>query len=480
MRRLIVSLTLSVLALHAESQDNHYEYMKMGSRNAVLANAGLSRFEDQAAVIVNPATLSFAKGSSFAFNTTAVGWNSINFENGLGQGFDINYGNMSVLPTTAAGVIKPKTNAKDWVLGYALYHPISDRLRFTDRQTYSVDVINEIESPGMEKYLGQANVAHDLDEVNAVLGIGFNVTDKLALGISQTFTYRSEEYSNSFTASAISTSPLATLDVVAYTTDFYTRYYRVLTRTKLGLALTQDKWDIGITLTLPSLGLFGTGQVMGQVSTTNIRPDPSKPRESQFASGQYEKQKATYKHSMALGLGVSRVFGKVRLYGAVNAYSAIDNYSIMDPGPADFIQPPTEDNIANSANFLRVWAGNQDVVNGSIAADWQYKESKRWMCSFHTDKFFSRQDELEPGRSLTLKNWDNYHFTIGHARTIGRSDWVMGIRYTHASRDDVRQPFSFDNPSEDNFLQGDRRTGKVVATSIQLMLSYAIRFMERD
>ena len=135
MRHLIsIFIVVTLFSQIAISQDNHYQYLQMGSKNSIVANAGLSRFEDQSAVIVNPATLSYATGSSFSFNTTAMGISNINFKNGLGQGYDIKYGNLNILPNMAVGVLKPKKNEKDWVMGYGIYHRMNDKLRFTDRQ----------------------------------------------------------------------------------------------------------------------------------------------------------------------------------------------------------------------------------------------------------------------------------------------------------------------------------------------------------
>jgi hypothetical protein len=80
----LVKGTITVLFLfgivhHIQAQDNHYAWMQYGSRNSILFNAGISRFEDQSAVIMNPATLAEAKSSSFNFNTNMVGLNNITF-----------------------------------------------------------------------------------------------------------------------------------------------------------------------------------------------------------------------------------------------------------------------------------------------------------------------------------------------------------------------------------------------------------------
>jgi hypothetical protein len=92
----MVLMMLSVLSL--EAQDNHYAWSQYGSRNSILYDANMSRFEDQSAVIVNPATLAEAKQSSFNFNTNAIGFHNIKFKNGLGEGFTITSNNINIFP----------------------------------------------------------------------------------------------------------------------------------------------------------------------------------------------------------------------------------------------------------------------------------------------------------------------------------------------------------------------------------------------
>lgn len=477
MRKINTLAIICVLVLHVQGQDNQYEFLRMGSRNSILANAGISRFEDQSAVIINPATLSFANNSSFTFNTTAIGTSSIKFENGLGQGYDIRYGNLTVLPNMAAGVIKPKAKERDWVLGYGIYHRMNDKLRFADRTSYATNVINDIESPGDESYLAQYNLSHDLDEVTAVLGVGWNLNEHLAIGVSQYFTYRSEEFDTRFAASALPfANSGATMSGVTLSRDFHASYFKVMAQTRVGIAWNLSKWDIGITMMLPSLGIMGNGDIYAKAQLTNASAKPGAPRKDYYANGYVEEVKSKYQHPLAVSLGVSRLFGGVRMYSAINYYSAVKNYSIMDPGPVDFIQPATDSNVLYSSNAMRVAAGNQRVINGSLGADWEFKPNKHMLFSVHTDKHFSNIDSSYKGNYLTVKNWDYVHVGMGVSQSIGRSDWVFGLRYSFGGKNNAQQPYSFDDPTEDNYLQGDRQTGKLRASSFQLMISYAFRF----
>ena len=477
-----ICVALCLCSVMTVAQDNHYEYVPLGSRNSLLPNSGLSRFEDQSAVIFNPATLSAAEGSSFTFNTSAIGLSTIKFNNGLGQGFNINYGTFTLLPTVAAGVLKPKKKSRDWVLGYGIYNRVQDKLRFVNRDEAKLDVINNTESPGKETYLAQFNLGHEVSEVGLILGLGWDLNDHLAFGVSQSFTYRGEEYTSSFTSSVIpSKDQGATVDLVSLITDFYTRYYKVITQTKLGLAAHYGPWDIGLTFGLPSLGILGTGVVMGQASLTNIRlnPDLSAPRSSYFGNGLADKLKARYRYGMTAGLGISRPVGNVRLYGGVNWYAAVKNYTILDPGEVGFIQPSTDSNLVYTQKFLRVWGQNRMVLNGSLGIDWHYQGNKHVFFSFNSDGHFGIDDDKQPGRSLPIKKWDNYHIGLGTQQTFLASDWLIGLRYSFAKLNNALQPYSFDNPTEGNFLQGERTRGTLKATSIQLILSYSFRFGQK-
>lgn len=110
----------------------------------------MSRFEDQSAVIINRATLAEAKSSSFNFNTNVVGFNNITFKDGLGQGFTVKNSNLNVLPSMASGVFKPKGAKRNMTFGYALYHANTDNLNFSDRTERKLNLVNEVESPGMK------------------------------------------------------------------------------------------------------------------------------------------------------------------------------------------------------------------------------------------------------------------------------------------------------------------------------------------
>lgn len=467
------------LCLNVSAQDNHYAWIQFGSRNSLLNNANLSHFEDESAGIINPATLSKATRSSFNFNTNAISFNQINFEDGLGNGFTINNSNLTVLPSTASGVIKPKNSKRELAVGYSLFTSNRDLLNFSDGVQADLDVINEAESPGNEYYLAQYNLRNILAELSAVIGIGWIVSPKLSLGISQSFCYRTHEYSEIFTAYAIPDPTTGTtLDLVGTNSIYFAHYYKIMTYTKVGLTSRLNHWDIGFVITSPTIGILGRGKILADYSLTNVRlsEDPTLDRKSYIANGEFSKLQSTYKYPVNASLGISRRFGKVSLFGGASWHGHIDPYSILDPGDAPFIQPPNEDNVLYTSQFLRFWSSNRTVINGSFAADWMVAPDNHLLFSVRTDFHYGDFGYDEAGINSAIKQWDNYHFTLGTQRTFGSSQWVVGVRYSYARSNDYPQPISYTDPTEDNFFQGDPDTGTLTSNGLQFMLSYTFIF----
>ncbi|HSF46476.1 MAG TPA: hypothetical protein VLA58_10720 [Chitinophagaceae bacterium] len=477
---LLVSL-VAYASVHA--QDNHYSWMQYGSRNSILYNAGLSRFEDQSAVIMNPATLAEALQSSFNFNTNVISFNRIRFEDGLGKGFAVKNDNLNVLPSMASGVMKPKDPSKKWTLGYALYHSNTDKLDFSDRSERREDLLPEAEGPGEENYLAQYNLENKIDEFTGVIGMGWKLGEHWAIGVSQSFTYRYQDYREAFGAYVITDPVLnAPVDLVGSNQDYTIKYNTLFTSTKMGFTYKGKKWDLGLTVSSPTLRIMGSGKILADYSLTNVRigADLTIPRTNFLANGQIEDIKAKYKYPISVSLGASRVIGNLRLYGGVQWYGAIKEYTVLDPGDAAFIQPPSANNVLYTSQLLRSWSSNKSLINGSIAIDWALKPANHLLFSFRTDNHYASFNPDVEGNNLAVKQWNNYHLTIGNQREFKTSVWLVGFRFNYGVNNAFPQPVSFNDPSEGNFLQGNRNTGRIKSTGIQLMLSYTFKFGHKE
>ena len=359
--------------------------------------------------------------------------------------------------------------------GYALYHANTDKLSFSDRTESKLNLVNNVESPGNENYLAQYSLDNRLDEFTTAIGLGWQVSEHINIGLSQSFLYRSMESRESFAAYAIpDPNSGATIDLVGVNLDYYAKYNALSAFTKLGFTYKTAHWDLGLVITSPTLGIFGSGKILADYALSNYRlsQDPSVKRRSFLANGQIEDIKAKYKYPLNVALGASRAFSHCRLYGSVSWYAAISNYTVMDPGTASFVQPPTPDNVFLTTTALSVRSANRTVVNASIAADIELKNS-RLLMSFRNDQHYTDFDPNAKGNDLAVKKWDNWHFTIGNQREFKSSALTLGLRFNYGINSDFPQPASFENPTEGNLLQGTRGKGTMVSKGIQLLLSYS-------
>ena len=471
---------VAFLPIFLYGQDNHYESLQLGSRNSVLTGAGVSRWQDQTAVFMNPATLINADYKGITFNTAAIGLNNISFTNGVGKGYDLKSSNFRFLPALVGGDFRAKGSNDRLHFGYAIYHRNRDDLRFTARAEYEANVINETESPGNENYVGQYSIDKSFDETVAVFGLGYKLSDRWSIGGSLQGIYMSSNLIESFNATIITNPAVSpTVDVVSTNEYFNTRVSKAMLQLKLGLAYAHDGWSFGLTMSTPTIGVFGTGEIDANINLNNIRLKNFTNRRSIFASARLDKLKATYKYPVSFSVGAGKQLSKFYFYGNLSAYMPIEKYVMLDPGNVAFIRPATSDNVLNTPNFLQVWSVNRFVMNGAAGFDWQFREKTRLLMSYALDQHYSETRPDDAGYQLPRKIWNLHHVNTGIQLSQARSEWIIGLQTSFGGDPNFQQPTSFDGPTEDGFLQGKRTTGEVRSTNVGLIVSYSLKFGQK-
>lgn len=468
-----------LLPLGAFGQDNHYESLQLGSRNSILTGAGVSRWQDQTAVFMNPATLVQADFKGITFNTAAVGLSNISFTNGVGKGYNLKSSTFRFLPALIGGDFKSKKNERIR-FGYAIYHRNRDDLRFATRAEYKANIINDTESPGQENYVAQYAIDKTFDETVGVFGLGYKLSDQWSLGVSFHGIYMSTQVIESLNATIItepSVSP--TVDVVSANEYINTRVSKAMAQLKFGLAYQNNGWSGGLTLSTPTIGVFGTGEIDANINLNDIKLSSFPTRRSFFASARLEKLEATYKYPLSLSAGLGKQMRRLYVYGNLSAYMPIEKYVVLDPGNVAFLRPATAENVLNTPNFLQVWSVNRFVVNGAVGFDWQFNDRTRFLMSYALDQHFSESRPQDPGYQLPRKIWNLNHVNAGVQLSKARSEWIIGLQTAFGGDPNYQTPTSFDGPTEEGFLQGKRTTGEVKSTNLGVIISYSFKFAEK-
>jgi len=459
------------------AQDNHYEALQLGAKNSILSGATISKWQDPTAVFQNPATLSQTVGNSISFNTAAFTIYKVKLENNLGDKYTKKSSSTRFLPSLVGGDFRANKGESDWVWGYAIYHRNRDNLRFTNRIENNQNIINDAESPGNENYVGQSKLETEFDETAGVFGFGKKLNDRWSFGASFNGIFRTQDYRNAFTGNAIpdpANNP--SIDLVASNSDIDVTYSKALAQLKFGLAYQHNGWNIGLTVMTPSVGIYGSGEIVADISLTNIKLPQNTGRKNYIASTRLAKMKPTFKYPLNVAGGITRQFTKIQLSAAATWYAPISKYVMLDPGDAVFVRPPSDQNVLATKNFLQVWSVNNSVVNVSFSADWILKSNLHLLFGYALDQAYSEDKPEEPGFQLATKFWDLTHLNAGVQFIRAKSNWIIGFQSAFGKNSHYRQPRSLDGPTEENFLQGHPNMGIIKYTSTGIIISYSLKF----
>jgi len=459
------------------AQDNHYEALQLGAKNSILSGATISKWQDPTAVFQNPATLSQTVGNSISFNTAAFTLYKAKLESKLGEKYTLKSSSTRFLPSLVGGDFRPNKGNSNWVWGYAIYHRNRDNLRFTNRIENTQNIIDDVESPGNEDYVGQSAHETEFDETAGVFGFGKKLNDRWSFGVSFNGIFRNQTYRHAFTGNAITdTANHPTIDLVSSNSDIDVTYNKALMQLKFGLAYQNNGWNIGLTLTTPSVGIFGSGEIVADMSLTNIKLPQNTERRNYVASTRLVKMKTTFKYPLSVAGGITRQFKKIQLSAAATWYAPISKYVMLDPGDAVFIRPASDQNVLATKNFLQVWSVNNSVVNVSFSADWILKSNLHALFGYALDQAYSEDKPEEPGFQLAAKFWDLTHVNVGIQFIRDKANWIIGFQSAFGKNSNYLQPRSLDGPTEENFLQGHPNRGIINYTSTGIIISYSLKF----
>ncbi len=465
----------------AAAQDNHYEGLLMGSKNAILSGAAVSKWLDQTAVVVNAATMMSAQEQGFTFNSTAGSYDKIYISDAFGEGLDLSSDDFYLYPGLVAADLPVLKNQQKNRLGIAIFSRLADRTRFAGNTTGVQNIVNDAEAPGAETYLGQYVLDIELKETTGALAWSRRISDHLSTGLTLMAIFRNHRYREGFDINILpqpENNPA--VDLVSVESDISLKMNVNMAQLRGSLAWNQGPWSAGLVLTLPSIRLWSSGNMLAEASLVNIKPAPDSTRNSYFLSVHQEKQRPVFKYPMSVTAGVSRQVDNAVLYVACSWYSALDRYVVMAPANEPILYPPNAENIAYSKQALEVWSSNRSLFNLLFSTEWNAKPNLAVMGGFRTDLHYAQFPDPEPaGFQLPKKIWNRYHVNVGVALQNKFSRWIIGFEGTWGGAEDYRQPFSFDGISDIPPFEGKAGNSDVRQFGLTGNISFLF-FVNRD
>lgn len=459
------------------AQDTHYWSQQFGTRSALLGGAVLGGANDNTMIYYNPAALGFLENSSVSINANAYRIENIKVENALGQRADFESAQIGSVPLLAGGMIR--TGNQKWKVGYAFISPVDFSFKGVARVDGNFELIDDAVSPGLEETVAETAVTSRSSELVFAVGIGHQLNDHWSVGLSNLFTVRSHSYQRNFSTYIFRNDAERTL--VGSNVSQNAEYYNVRYAAKLGLVYQIGHWKTGLTLTTPSLNMFGNGTVASNIAVRNVifenlGDEPI----SGVATDRQAKLKSKFKSPLSVALGTNYEAGRSSIGLAVQYYAGTDIYDIMEPQPGSFVRPVDLAPELQSDEFLSLKSGAKSVVNAALGYEYRMNENLSLLGSIRSDRsYFDPETNDGPGIKSTISSWDIYHFTAGFTLDRANSSLSLGLLFSTGLKDDYEQNGSFD-PDDPDIYVGVRTITEAKYSNFGILLGYTFYFRKFD
>ncbi len=403
-RALGACAVLWLSASPAPAQDSQYWTLQYGPVAELLGGVVVGSTRDLSATFYNPGALALSDDPSLvasvqSFEATWISGSAENTSMGL------NASSIRPAPSLFAFALP-----RSWTGSHTIAISSLTRQDFDLR----VDDWQVVPQGGAESVFDQ-----DLNENWFGLTWAHGVGQDSGLGVTTFVAYRGQrtrrEISGQVALSPTSGGAALLIDDFDYTN------YRVLW--KAGFATQLDAWDLGLSVTTPSVRLFGSGAAsyvrsaigadLGGGPVVNVSVQRQEDLSSEFVS------------PLSASLGASYHRGQNRYDATVEWFDSVEPFEVLDT--SGLVHDPSAAGLVKRLNEKA-----KSVINFGVG--FQRKVSTRFSYygAFTTDFTFADKDD---SAANALSTWDIYHLTAGMSVVVGNAKLTMGAAYSFGKDD---------------------------------------------
>lgn len=468
-----IAFVLLVFASALAAQDNQYWTHQYGSRSALMGGLVVGGVSDTSAVYYNPARLGWVTNDSLKVSADGYQLSILTIENGAGRGRNLGSTEGDIIPLTASGVFlfdQPRI-----AIGFHLLARQFFSVTASTRVETRLNAIADARSPGDEDYIGSFQFHSSTEDYWAGLGFGWQVTDWLGIGITHFGALRFEEQLFSVSTRAVG----GTGQVFGGDNSAGWDYWNVRMLWKAGIALEFDNLRMGLTVTTPSVSLFGSATVWRQTSVDDLDVDGNGTGDDFEANDRRGGVGTEYRSPLSIASGIEYDFGPIVLAATWEWFLPVGRYAAAKPtGDKAFIIGPFPSE--SSRKLLTIYDGKRGAFNAGIAMEARFSSDWSGFWSMRND---ANADYLGHGESLHfgISTWNLFHFATGISFTTRQDDgsakheFMAGLQFS-LGNGSTAQPVNFDNPEESRLLLGRTQRADISYFAIGLIVGYTYYF----
>lgn len=462
MRRFLffVVLVLSCPLQSATAQDSHYWDNQYGTKGELLGGLVVGSPNDLSSTFYNPGWISLSTDSSLLLTTMAAEAYSIKLKNGLGIGTDPSSSTVTSSPGFLAGRF---TTGRDngWKWAYSYLQKVKFEFDATGIR------VDESEAPppqGNIWFSGEAFWKSTVSEYWYGASFSKKIRPNVGLGFSPYVVHRSMQSRIQGAAQGLDYSSHFAQAYSVKEYDF--SHVRILA--KIGLAVDKGNMSYGITVTTPSLGLFGSGSVYSNTSISGMDQDNNSEVDDPYLSSNYQPDlSATWRSPLSVSFGSSWKPSSTGIHITVEWFNSIQMRQAMEP--KDFYSQSDPDEL----NSYNLGFGAKNLINFGIGFDHSFNQKFALYGAFRSDYSSIPSDEAG---NLQVSNWDLWHISSGASFTFLDIEFTAGLQYSFGAADSPRF-INFDLDETGDVL-GDFGTVEVTYRRLKAVIGFNLPFGE--
>jgi len=461
MRWIYLFLTMWMTTHLSAQVDSHYWTNQFGSKGLLLNGAVIASADDETAIYYNPGSIGQGDQLGFAFSFLNPSYSKVTHNNFLGDGLTFEDDHLGLAPSFAAVRFKPFRTDKI-VASIATFSRFNTNIGFRDR------VANDLGENAIVAFVGDLDFRRRISQQWFALGMSYNLTKNLGIGIAQYAVFHGDEFNLKF-KKEIYPKQFSDQIFTGWRSEFN---YDITASggniTKLGLSWKSNNLSIGATFTTPVYG-FLYKKVSYNVDDQKIFTIDS----TASFSNRNRIDLNQYKSPMSVGLGMECRIEDFTVSLSAEYFSEIEDYNLFEH---------TDDSFNGSAFnstpvSVSVNTANLSVLNFAIGIQRKVNENRTWIVGFRTD-YNQERGLIYNGNTEYLANTPNvFHLSGGGLFKYKGNVISVGVDVGYGRRSGAKQLVDLTNITAENLFEFSGKENVTTNTNvISLFFTYDFLF----
>ena len=403
----ILLLILLLGAVNIIAQDTQYWAKQYGTYGELLGGTVVGGISDLSATYYNPGSMAFTTDSALILTTHSMQAYIITMNNAFGTESELTSSSVKTSPGIFAIRLQTELLGDNQiVISYITRYDFNFEAQELNPTPYS-KTTNSYSA-------NEASIYENLSEFWPGISWSKAISKNIGIGATLYLPYRSQSSRNQVLFQSIDSTGTNKTAVVF---EDYS-YFNLRTLVKLGASFQLEPLMLGITVTTPSINLFGVGSTAMNLSTSNIDNSLANNLPS-FASDYQEDLSTQFNSPLAVAIGAAYYWKNTSLYFTAEWFNSVTEFNIMSPN--SFLAQSNGKRIEYNSDYSL-----NSVINFGFGIKHIVNEDFTYYGSVTTDK-----TSYVPNRTnkFALSNWDIIHIRSGGMFNIDRLSITLGLGY---------------------------------------------------